>query len=93
MGHLLADHPARLTEAMAAGGEEAKRAFTAMMEMRKIDVAAIEAAPARLTARARASEAESGSAASAPGPHGVTGDGLELGARLAPSRAMIDMPF
>jgi predicted 3-demethylubiquinone-9 3-methyltransferase (glyoxalase superfamily) len=33
-----------LTDAMAAGGEEAKRAFSAMMEMRKIDVAAIEAA-------------------------------------------------
>jgi len=33
-----------LTEALAAGGEEAKRAFTAMMDMRKIDVAAIEAA-------------------------------------------------
>jgi predicted 3-demethylubiquinone-9 3-methyltransferase (glyoxalase superfamily) len=36
--------PRVLTEAMAAGGEEAKRAFTAMMEMTKIDVAAIEAA-------------------------------------------------
>ncbi|MBN9443837.1 MAG: VOC family protein [Bosea sp. (in: a-proteobacteria)] len=36
--------PRVLTEAMAAGGEEAKRAFTAMMTMRKIDVAAIEAA-------------------------------------------------
>lgn len=36
--------PRVLTEAMAAGGEEARRAFTAMMEMRKIDVAAIEAA-------------------------------------------------
>jgi predicted 3-demethylubiquinone-9 3-methyltransferase (glyoxalase superfamily) len=33
-----------LTEAMAAGGEEAKRAFDAMMTMRKIDVAAITAA-------------------------------------------------
>jgi 2-polyprenyl-6-hydroxyphenyl methylase/3-demethylubiquinone-9 3-methyltransferase len=31
-------------EAMAAGGEEARRAFEAMMPMRKIDVAAIEAA-------------------------------------------------
>ena len=29
---------------MAAGGEEARRAFEAMMEMQKIDVAAIEAA-------------------------------------------------
>jgi predicted 3-demethylubiquinone-9 3-methyltransferase (glyoxalase superfamily) len=36
--------PRALTEAMAAGGEEAKRAFEAMMEMKKIDVAAIEAA-------------------------------------------------
>ena len=36
--------PRVLTEAMAAGGEEAKRAFTAMMTMRKIDVAAIEKA-------------------------------------------------
>ena len=36
--------PRALTDALAAGGEEAKRAFTAMMEMRKIDVAAIEAA-------------------------------------------------
>ena len=36
--------PRVLTEAMAAGGEVAKRAFAAMMPMRKIDVAAIEAA-------------------------------------------------
>jgi predicted 3-demethylubiquinone-9 3-methyltransferase (glyoxalase superfamily) len=36
--------PRVLTEAMAAGGEQAKRAFDAMMTMRKIDVAAIEAA-------------------------------------------------
>ena len=36
--------PRALSEAMAAGGEEAKRAFEAMMTMRKIDVAAIEAA-------------------------------------------------
>ena len=36
--------PRTLTEAMAAGGDEAKRAFAAMMGMRKIDVAAIEAA-------------------------------------------------
>jgi predicted 3-demethylubiquinone-9 3-methyltransferase (glyoxalase superfamily) len=33
-----------LTEAMAAGGDEARRAFAAMMIMGKIDVAAIEAA-------------------------------------------------
>ena len=36
--------PRVLTEAMAAGGEEAKRAFNAMMGMKKIDVAAIKAA-------------------------------------------------
>ena len=36
--------PRVLTEAMAAGGDVAKRAFEAMMEMRKIDVAKIEAA-------------------------------------------------
>jgi predicted 3-demethylubiquinone-9 3-methyltransferase (glyoxalase superfamily) len=36
--------PRVLMEAMAAGGAEAKRAFDAMMDMRKIDVAAIEAA-------------------------------------------------
>lgn len=36
--------PRVLTEAMAAGGDEAKRAFEAMLEMTKIDVAAIEAA-------------------------------------------------
>ena len=36
--------PRVLTEALAAGGDEAKRAFAAMMDMRKIDVAAIEAA-------------------------------------------------
>ncbi len=36
--------PRVLTEAMAIGGDEAKRAFDAMMEMKKIDVAAIKAA-------------------------------------------------
>lgn len=36
--------PRVLTEAMAAGGDEAKRAFKAMMDMKKIDLAAIEAA-------------------------------------------------
>ena len=36
--------PRTLTEAMAAGGAEAKRAFEAMMQMTSIDVAAIEAA-------------------------------------------------
>ena len=36
--------PRVLTDALAAGGAEAKRAFDAMMTMRKIDVATIEAA-------------------------------------------------
>jgi len=36
--------PRVLTQALAAGGNEAKRAFDAMMGMRKIDVAGIEAA-------------------------------------------------
>ncbi len=36
--------PRVLTEAMAAGGDVAKRAFEAMMQMGKIDVAGIEAA-------------------------------------------------
>ena len=36
--------PRILTAAIAAGGAEAKRAFDAMMDMKKIDVAAIEAA-------------------------------------------------
>lgn len=36
--------PRTLTEAMAKGGEEASRAFTAMMKMKKIEVAAIDAA-------------------------------------------------
>jgi predicted 3-demethylubiquinone-9 3-methyltransferase (glyoxalase superfamily) len=39
--------PRVLTEAMAAGGDEAKRAFEAMMPMKKIDVAKIEAARRR----------------------------------------------
>jgi predicted 3-demethylubiquinone-9 3-methyltransferase (glyoxalase superfamily) len=38
--------PRVLTDAMAQGGEVAKRAFEAMMEMHKIDVAKIEAAVA-----------------------------------------------
>jgi hypothetical protein len=33
-----------LTDALAAGADEAKRAFDAMMEMTKIDIAVIEAA-------------------------------------------------
>ena len=36
--------PRTLTEALAAGGSEAAHAFAAMMTMRKIDVAAIDAA-------------------------------------------------
>ena len=36
--------PKTLTEAMMAGGDEARRAFAAMMEMQKIDVAKIDAA-------------------------------------------------
>lgn len=36
--------PRVLTEAMAIGGDEARRAFAAMMTMRKIDVATIAAA-------------------------------------------------
>jgi predicted 3-demethylubiquinone-9 3-methyltransferase (glyoxalase superfamily) len=36
--------PRALTNALGAGGAEAKRAFGAMMSMKKIDIAAIEAA-------------------------------------------------
>ncbi|MCA9761272.1 MAG: VOC family protein [Streptococcus sp.] len=36
--------PRTLTEALAAGGEEAERAFVAMMTMKKIDVEAIDTA-------------------------------------------------
>jgi predicted 3-demethylubiquinone-9 3-methyltransferase (glyoxalase superfamily) len=36
--------PRTLTDALAAGGSEAKRAFESMMSMKKIDVAAIDAA-------------------------------------------------
>ena len=36
--------PRALTDALAAGGDEARRAFTAMMSMRKIDIATIAAA-------------------------------------------------
>ena len=36
--------PRVLSEALAAGGDEARRAFEAMMTMQKVDVAAIEAA-------------------------------------------------
>ena len=42
--------PRVLTEAMAAGGDAAKRAFAAMMEMKKIDVARDRGGSARLTA-------------------------------------------
>ena len=36
--------PRALVDALAAGGAEAKRAFEAMMAMKKIDIAAIQAA-------------------------------------------------
>src|SRR5690348_6765557 len=36
--------PRALTDALGAGGAEAQRAFAAMMRMKKIDIAAIEAA-------------------------------------------------
>jgi predicted 3-demethylubiquinone-9 3-methyltransferase (glyoxalase superfamily) len=36
--------PKRLTELLAQGGETATRAFQAMMEMRKIDIAALDRA-------------------------------------------------
>ena len=36
--------PRTLTDALAAGGDEARRAFDAMMPMKKIDIATIEAA-------------------------------------------------
>ncbi len=36
--------PRVLTEALAAGGKEAKRVFDAMMDMKRIDIAAIKAA-------------------------------------------------
>ncbi|HEY0140202.1 MAG TPA: hypothetical protein VGF48_04845 [Thermoanaerobaculia bacterium] len=36
--------PRALTEPMTAGGDEAKRAFEAMMTMQKIDIGRIEAA-------------------------------------------------
>jgi predicted 3-demethylubiquinone-9 3-methyltransferase (glyoxalase superfamily) len=41
--------PRVLTDAMAKGGDVAKRAFEAMMPMRKIDVAKIEAAVGKAT--------------------------------------------
>jgi len=36
--------PKRLTDLMSQGGERAKRGFEAMMQMRKIDIAALDAA-------------------------------------------------
>ena len=36
--------PRVLTDALAAGGDEARRSFEAMMPMKKIDIATIEAA-------------------------------------------------
>jgi hypothetical protein len=46
-----------LTEALAAGGDEAKRAFDAMMTMKKIDVAAIAAARRGSAAKATRAKA------------------------------------
>jgi predicted 3-demethylubiquinone-9 3-methyltransferase (glyoxalase superfamily) len=46
--------PCVLTDALATGGDEAKRAFDAMMEMKKIDIAAIEVSTAWLKGRTRA---------------------------------------
>jgi predicted 3-demethylubiquinone-9 3-methyltransferase (glyoxalase superfamily) len=44
--------PRRLLELTSEGGEQGKRAFQAMMTMRKIDIAAIEAAAEGATADA-----------------------------------------
>jgi predicted 3-demethylubiquinone-9 3-methyltransferase (glyoxalase superfamily) len=44
LGPLLADHPARADRRACGWRQEAKRAFEAMMPMKKIDVATIEAA-------------------------------------------------
>ena len=44
--------PRRLTDLMNEGGERGKRAFEAMMEMKKIDIATIEAAAAGETIKA-----------------------------------------
>jgi predicted 3-demethylubiquinone-9 3-methyltransferase (glyoxalase superfamily) len=41
--------PRRLTELMAKGGKTATRAFEAMMDMRKIDIAALDRAVAGIT--------------------------------------------
>jgi predicted 3-demethylubiquinone-9 3-methyltransferase (glyoxalase superfamily) len=49
--------PRVLTEALAAGGDEAKRAFDAMMTMQKIDVAAIAAARRGSAAKATRAKA------------------------------------
>jgi predicted 3-demethylubiquinone-9 3-methyltransferase (glyoxalase superfamily) len=57
--------PRTLTEALAAGGDEAARAFAAMMTMGKIDVAAIDAA----RRRAQAGPEEAGQAAGGRSGH------------------------
>ena len=46
-----------LTEALAASGDEAKRAFDAMISMKKVDVAAIKAAWLTLRLQAAGSPA------------------------------------
>jgi hypothetical protein len=53
MGNQLADHAACADRGNGAGGDVAKRAFAAMMPMRKIDVAAIEGRRAWLSVRRR----------------------------------------
>lgn len=44
MGRLMANHAPNPDRGMIAGGDEAKRAFAAMIKMSKIDVSAIDAA-------------------------------------------------
>ena len=44
--------PQRLADLMNEGGERGKHAFEAMMEMKKIDIATIEAAAAGETSKA-----------------------------------------
>jgi len=44
MGRVVADHAACTDGGDAAGGDEAKRVFEAMMTVKKIDIAAIKAA-------------------------------------------------
>jgi hypothetical protein len=50
---LLQITPKRLTQLLAEGGESASRAFTAMMDMRKIDIAALDRAVEGVKKRGR----------------------------------------